>query len=267
LTSYFSGLLLTKTNDRNAAVQAFSMTLKLEPSYAPAYLQRGQLFAAMGQTDLAVQDFDLALRAWPKWRKRFKVFAAYLNNGTQKNKNGQFATALSLLNKAIQFNNRFGEAYLQRGIAHLNLKSYEQALSDFQDAIGKGTATAELFYNRGVCYESKRDYDAALSDYERAVALDSVLTEAHFRLGMLYSRAKRYTDAVQMFDAVIALDPRHHWAYYWRAVSHDRNKNYVQAARAYESFLQVTSLASDSRYVIFARHRVKRLLRYTLKQS
>ena len=269
LAFYFSGLFLAKTNHAEAAIQDFSRAIKLDPSYAPSYLERGQLASARGQYDLAVKDFDLALQAWPKWGKRFKVFAAYLNEGIQEIENGEFRTALRLLNRAIKFNDKFGEAYLRRGIAHLNLKSYDDALADFQKAMEKDVTTAEVFYNRGVCYENKHDTAAALSNYAEAVALDSSQTDAHYRLGMLWSRAKRYKEAIQAFDAVIALDAGNHWAYYWCAVAHDRNNNYTAAARAYSLFLQVTPLASDSRYVLFARHRVKRLLRYalSLKQS
>lgn len=149
LTYYFRGKLYARRQRYDLAINDFTKVITLAPSYAQAYLERGDAYTAQGKYNEAVADYEVALQAWPKWGKRFKVFAAYLN----------------------------------RGIANIRMGKNRDALADLTKAISLNPKITEAYFNRGVPWQKQRDFDEAVKDYLKVVKLDSNHVKAYFRFG------------------------------------------------------------------------------------
>jgi Flp pilus assembly protein TadD len=127
------------------AAERFSLAIQLKPAYAAAYLNRGNVFVAAAQYELAVEDFTWAIEQEPG--------------------NANF--------------------YWRRGIALFGLRHYEDARTDFAKAVeldpsdphgyeGLGRVAHQMgnyrealqYYNTAIAY--KRDFVAAYVDRARA---------------------------------------------------------------------------------------------------
>jgi len=145
-----SGNQATLKGDLDGAVRDFSEAIRIDPKYPDTYLERGQTFFKLGETERSIADYSAALARDP----------------------------------------RHGAALRARGMAHLYLGKTDLALADLSKAIELGEhdpqmlAPIELFYarrSRGSIYESKQQYDLEIADCTALIesyAHDPMLVEA-----------------------------------------------------------------------------------------
>jgi tetratricopeptide (TPR) repeat protein len=122
----------------STAIQHFSRAIDIQPGYAAAYGNRGQVFLQSRQFELAIQDFDWALQQEP-------------GNGS---------------------------LYWQRGQAKLGLRRYEDALKDFERAIALDPVNPDGYQGRGRVFYELGKYAEALADFEAAIARKHDFTDA-----------------------------------------------------------------------------------------
>src|SRR5262249_20096929 len=113
-------------------------------------------------------------------------------------------------------------AYVNRGLARLELKQYESALTDFNRALELGRDDAFLHTGRGVALEgmgrhkeADRAFRIAFAKGEKAA--DPVLTQIRWVYGFAVT-ARLPGEARKVFDEVLKADPQHPQALYGRAM-------------------------------------------------
>jgi tetratricopeptide (TPR) repeat protein len=81
--------------------------------------------------------------------------------------------AIEDFDAAIAMNGQLGEAYTNRGAAHLALKEYDQAKADIDRGLALGSGEPQrAWYNRGIADEHLGDGKAAYLDFLKAAKLD-----------------------------------------------------------------------------------------------
>lgn len=133
------GLALACLKLNVPAVEHFSLAVQLKPDYAAPYLNRGQVFLALAQYQLAIQDFTWAIEQEPE--------------------NSVF--------------------YSRRGRALLGLRRYEDAERDFVKAIELDPADPNGYHGRGQVSHQLGRYREAVADYDRAIARKRDLAAAY----------------------------------------------------------------------------------------
>ena len=80
--------------------------------------------------------------------------------------------ALRDYNAAIALSPQLGEAYVSRAALFIDLKRYDEARSDVATGISLGASDMyAAYYNRGVIAEETGNPQAAYADYKRALAI------------------------------------------------------------------------------------------------
>ena len=97
------------------------------------------------------------------------VFYSNVNNKSK---------ALDQLNKAIQNDYTFLDAYMDKGRILYEQKKYADAIKVFQLALKVSSSYADAYYWLGKCQEASGEKEEAKLNYERAFGLDKSLTEA-----------------------------------------------------------------------------------------
>jgi len=116
---------------------------------------------------------------------------AYINHRADDYQRGQYDEAILDLNKAIEINSRYAEAYFNRGVVYGKGKQrYNQAISDFTKAIVINPAYAEAYTNRRNAYASKNQYDKAILDYKKAIEINPKLAETYNNLGITLGKKR-----------------------------------------------------------------------------
>jgi tetratricopeptide (TPR) repeat protein len=180
-------------------IEDFTEAIRLNPQYAIAYNNRGDLYAKQGKKEAALADFNEAIRLEPT------LVVAYNNRGCVRETIADMDGALADYHEALRLNPQYATAYMNRGNARTLLKDYQNALQDFDEAIRLDPEFAFAYYNRGLLFDQQGDLDQAIRDY----------------------------------TAAIRLSPKHLNAYYNRAVAYEEKNDFVRANADYQKYLDL----------------------------
>jgi len=246
------GLLygILPTGDRAAnllkAIAAFDQAIRVDPEYALAYYNRGDVYRDKGEDDKAIADYDHAIRVEPKFA------FAYNNRGNVYQAEGDYDKAIADYDHAIRLDPKLAIAYFCRGSAYRSKKDYDKAIADYDHAIRLDPKYVKVYASRGSAHRSKGDYDKAIADYDHAIRLDPKyaipldpeLALAYYKRGDLYLDEGDYDKAIADYDHAIRLDPlrldpKYAFAYYKRGDLYLDKGDYDKAIVDYDHAIRL----------------------------
>jgi tetratricopeptide (TPR) repeat protein len=119
-----------------------------------------------------VVPYSQALDFFNEELKRNPTAWTYTRRGMIWNEKGENDIAIGDFNEAIRLDPKFENAYNNRGYAWTEKKEYDKAIADFNEAIRLDPKSAIPYNNRGDAWEAKGEYDKAIADYNEAIRLD-----------------------------------------------------------------------------------------------
>lgn len=150
-----------------------------------------------------------------------------------------FADDVVPVEKAVGYFSRIisekpsAEAYLHRGIAHLQLDKLDEAEADFQNALSHGSQEASVHINLGNIHQKRGALPEALTSYTRAIeaAADSPLP--YIERSSVLMEMKQYPEAALDLAKAIELDPHSPEAFNNRGVLNRLQSKYTEAVADY----------------------------------
>jgi tetratricopeptide (TPR) repeat protein len=133
--------LQSEPKDFTKALMIYNRVLELDPTYAKAFNNRGNAYAALNQYEQAIADYD----------------------------------------QAITLNPTLAPAFGNRGVAYADLNQYERAIADYDQALALYPTYAPAFFGRAYTYEKMGDLDSARQDYRQAMELGLPDAEARLK--------------------------------------------------------------------------------------
>lgn len=94
-----------------------------------------------------------------------------------------------LYTKAIEVNDKFLDALINRGLVNNELGYYDESIADYNKAIDIDNKCALAYNNRGYTKYKQGDYDGALADYNKAIILNPKFQMAIDNKALLFSKA------------------------------------------------------------------------------
>ena len=113
------------------AIESYATMIGLAPNDADvskAYNNRGLVYLRKSNFDLAMQDFNTAIKLQPK------LVTAYVNRAAAYLSKNEFNLAIESYTTVIGLNPELAMAYYGRGVAWLNLREWEKAKADIAAA-------------------------------------------------------------------------------------------------------------------------------------
>lgn len=169
---------------------------------------------------------------------------------------------LELYTFALNLNENFLDAWINRGLVYNELGDYEKSISDYNKAIEIDSKCALAFNNRGYTRFKQKDYQGALEDYNKAILLnpkfqmaldnkallfqtvcikdDKDFNEKYYlSLGIADVNEGNFPEAISSLDEALTLNPNSEVAYFYKAICfHSLNRT----AEAYENYTKAIKL-------------------------
>ncbi len=198
-----SGLSMTFNNraiekiqigDKQGALMDCDEAIRIDPSYADAYINRANLkVSGYNDYEAAINDYNKALEFLetkiPGSYIIHKDFQdVYNNRGLMKSNMGDISGAMQDYNAAIEMNPSYAEAYNNRALLKgENINDTSGAMIDFNKAIELNPQYTQAYNNRGVLKEIRfKDLKGAINDYTMAISINKEYADAYFNRGMCY---------------------------------------------------------------------------------
>ncbi len=228
------------------AIDAYSRTIALDPSYVWAYYNRGNAYSDLKQYKEAIADYDRALKIDPsldlaktKREKASKTNAVApqptqipsqpnLHLSSQDNPQPNtlkychwchFMTPMQIKESKMAFTEATCTVCGKDVIITTQASSLPSSLSSSPDnspsgILGQSLSSVQTarkskdqWFNEGRTYHQAQQYQKAIDAYSRAIALDPSYVWAYYNRGNAYSDLKQYKEAVADYDRALALDP------------------------------------------------------------
>lgn len=217
---------LISGQDFEGAILAYNCAIQFDPQNALWYLARGVAYLYTSRYDEALADITqadtLAPNTAPTQYYFGAVYAAL----------GQHQSAIGYLDKAIDQQSDYLEAYAFRGVEYFSLKDYDTAILDFNRALEIQSKYAYALFYRAAAYANLRQYDNAIADLDLAIELEPVYTNTDFALGTSRVKASDYgrmVSLVRCLDLAIQHSPINANLYLYRGVAHSAINEYNEA--------------------------------------
>src|SRR5947207_7065101 len=138
--------------------------IRLHPSVA-LYNLRGSAYYDKGEDDIAISDFNDALRIGPPSGIIFH------NRGNAWRSKGEYAKAIADYDQAIKLGPPSAFSWQNRGISKRALGDLDGALADINEAIRLDPTLPQPLTSRAVIWRAKGDFDRAIADTTEAIRL------------------------------------------------------------------------------------------------
>jgi Tfp pilus assembly protein PilF len=134
-----------------------------------AYANRGDAYRLKGATDLAIADYDQAIRLEPhRSINHHNRGLAYQAKGDLEHAIADYSQAISGWH--LRKNTSKGEYLSHRADAYRQQGHLTLALADYDQAIRLSSHDSDLYFDRGQLFHAMNDFDRAIADYTRAIA-------------------------------------------------------------------------------------------------
>jgi tetratricopeptide (TPR) repeat protein len=160
------GHLYEDMGETEMALADYNAAVSLAPKYPPARGSRGTLLYKRGDVDGALADYDVALRA------DSNDYLTYCNLGAIYIQKGEPDAAIGNLDKSIAINPHYDKAFNNRGVAYMDKGELGKAIADFDKAIWLNGDYPEAFDNRGMARLRGGEFDAAIADFDAALRIE-----------------------------------------------------------------------------------------------
>ena len=184
-----------------------------------AYQNRGDLYMAKGQFDVAMQNYDQAVALLAKATKITKsifepatptsvddisAYYVYYQRALAWQKQGQNQRAADDYSKALQ-RREDAQGYWRRAQAYQATGQLDPAIRDFDKAVSLSPDSGLYIAQRGLALNRKGEFDRAIADFDKAIALQANDSESFNGRGVAWLGKGDLARALSDFDKAIAL--------------------------------------------------------------
>jgi tetratricopeptide (TPR) repeat protein len=223
-----------KVNKFEDAIQQYSKALEIESDLTKAYTQRAFSYSQLSRFKEAAEDYDRASVFIPKDETNF-YNAADMYYRIDNNQ-----SSLERLNKSLEINNRFIEAFQLKVLVLLNLKKNEEALEAAKTAL-RLKESSENYFVYAKVNESLNNLDIAAESYLTAFEKNDKYVEAAIRLAEVQRKQKKYNLAISYINRAIRQDPGSVEAYLIRSDIYADQLQYQSAINDISNVVNITS--------------------------
>lgn len=196
-------------SNMNKALEYINISISLNPSYADAYMLKGDLYSSITYFEKAVNAYqkasflnpenaqlhynigncfirlgndELAIQEWTKAIENdSKYILAYAGRASLLMKQNDFKQALNDYNKIFEINKYFYVAYKGRGVAYLELGEWGKAIIDFNNYLEFEPKDDFVFLKRGLAKLYDNEIYGACMDMLTAVELGNNEAEKYLK--------------------------------------------------------------------------------------
>ncbi len=99
------------------------------------------------------------------------------------------------------------QAFLKKAQTKIDIGDYAAAITELNKAVEKDPANLNIYLKRAFCYGATTNFQGAVDDYSKVIELKPDLESAYVSRGSAKNKLKKYTEAVMDFDKALQLKP------------------------------------------------------------
>jgi len=248
------------------ALDAIELLFKEHPNESLLFNIRGACYAALGQLEVAVKNYEDALTIKPDYSdvsynlgnvlkdlghleeaiKSYKktiaiepnYYAAQHNLGVTLQELGLLNDAAEQYEQALDIKPDNIEARINLGFVYQSLGHFEEAIAQYDAILSIYPENEEVLNNLGIIYRELGNADEAISYYKKALEVNPQYVGAYYNLGFIYQDLGQVEESIEQYEKAILISD-HAWSYH--------NLSYLKQFKANDPQIsKMQSLLSNS---------------------
>ena len=189
------------------ALAAFRKVIELNPNYAGAYYNMGNVLQEQGKLDEAIEAYTKAIDIKPDHAD------AYNNMGLALQDQGKLDEAITSYNKVLSLRPDYADAYNNMGAALKDQGELDEAIEAYNKALAIKPDYAKSYYNMGNALQDQGKLDEAIAFYTKALALKPDYAEAYNNMGATLKDQGKLDEAIEALKKALAIKSAYAGAY------------------------------------------------------
>ena len=173
------GIILSDARHDIAALELFNLALDLKKDHI-AYNNRGNLYQNMRMFELAIEDYDNAIKRNPKFTE------AYYNKANCYKEQNNWAEAVKWFQKALECNPKYFHALNNMGLCYQNLQMFDKALECNERAVKIEPNNFAIYNNMGFTIHVLMRTKESIACFKKSIELNPNQTDSKFNIGFVY---------------------------------------------------------------------------------
>ncbi len=211
--TYQRGLARGFLGETDVAVRDFEDAIRLDPQFLAAYTAAADALARANRKDAAKVAFDRAVKQFPNNP------LVYNNRGMFFQQTSQPEKAVADLTRSIELDPNYFFAYTNRGVTLMLLDNPEAAENDFAASLRINPQQPMVYGLRGTARVAAGKFDDAIADHRKALEMVPNHPSAITDLGFAQFFAGRYQEAVRSFEKALEVNPNFTQLQPWRVAA------------------------------------------------
>jgi tetratricopeptide (TPR) repeat protein len=233
LLRLLGGVFFVRGRALNAAV-ALKKAEALAPLDERSRFTLAMAYVILGRREWARPELDKLVEAAPR-DARYVYWTARLDYDQ-----GQYATAVKSLLRAIELDARFVKAHDNLGLCYDALGRFEEAIRSYEEAVRLNREAVPSSpwppLNLGLALSRLDRLDEVEPLFRESLRADPGFAQGHYQLGVVLEKKGRPADALRELEEAARLDPRYPEPLYALARLYRREGDPEKADRALELF-------------------------------
>ena len=202
-------------------------------NYSSILFYIGNCYYFNNSLNESVQYLDKAVEINPQFAE------AWYNKGIVLFDLDRYEEAVSAYDAATTINPQFAEAWYNKGNALLDLDRYEEAIAAYDNATAINRQHAWAWNNKGVAFSKLGRYEKAVAAYDNATTINPQQVEAWSSKGIDLGKLGRYEEAIVAFDNATKINPKYAEAWFNKGVTFSKLGKYSEAIVSYDNATKI----------------------------
>ena len=207
----FAGMTFNQTKIWKNGATLWTQALNYEKQTNLPYYNRGQYYRDSSQTELALQDFQQAVKLAAKPEIYNSIGKLYFDKGNADE-------AIKNYDLGISKDSTNPEIYINRGAAHGMRNELDLALADLSKGISMIPVDAQgeprkkdrkplinAYLNRSLTLFNLRRFEESLTDHDKYLKFDPYNADMWYEKGLVLNVLERYAEALPVINKAIEL--------------------------------------------------------------
>lgn len=216
----------------NESIDVCNQALKISPASVLAWIIKGYSLASLGMYDEATKSLETALRLDPKLSS-----LSWYYKGLKSLANGEYEKSIFYFDRALEAYPNSELFWNDRGVALEEQGKFDEALKSFEKAIDINPNFVVALYNKGQLFYIIKDYKEAIRYFNMAIKVNSNYIDAWLFKGIALKELEKYNESIQSLDWAILLNPKNEIAWHEKGLLLYEIGRYNESIRAFDRAL------------------------------
>jgi len=189
------------------AVKNYENALVIKPDYSDVSYNLGNVLKDLGHLEDAVKSYKKTIAIEPNY------YAAQHNLAVVLQELGLLNDAAEQYEQALNIKPDNIEARINLGYIYQSLGQLQEAVVQYDSILSIYPENVEALNNLGIIYRELGDADEAISYYKKVLEIDSGYVGAYYNLGFTYQDLGQVEDSIEQYEKAISISD-HAWSYH-----------------------------------------------------